>query len=81
MESPGVSLKKQVEYEIYEYMIEIMISLSLKNQNFKNLIKKDIHSINRRMNTKFIETKSIIKENFKNIEYICTKADIWSGEK
>lgn len=81
MESPGVSLKKQVEYEIYEYMIEIMISLSLKNQNFKNLIKKDIHSINRRMNTKFIETKSIIKENFENIEYICTKADIWSGEK
>lgn len=81
MESPGVSLKKQVEYEIYEYMIEIMISLSLKNQNFKNLIKNDIHSINRRMNTKFIETKSIIKENFENIEYICTKADIWSGEK
>lgn len=40
MESPGVSLKKQVEHEIYEYIIEIMILLPLKNQNFKNLIKK-----------------------------------------
>lgn len=34
MESPGVSLKKQVEHEIYEYIIEIMILLPLKNQNF-----------------------------------------------
>lgn len=33
------------------------------------------------MDIKFIEAKSIIKENFKNIEYICTIADIWSGEK
>lgn len=81
MESPGVSLKKQVEHEIYEYIIEIMILLPLKNQNFKNLIIKDVHSINWRMDTKFIEAKSIIKENFKNIEYICTIADIWSGEK
>lgn len=81
MESPGVSLKKQVEHEIYEYIIEIMILLPLKNQNFKNLIKKDVHSINWRMDIKFIEAKSIIKENFKNIEYICTIADIWSGEK
>lgn len=27
MESPGVSLKKQVEHEIYEYIIEIIASI------------------------------------------------------
>lgn len=81
MESPGVSLKKQVEHEIYEYIIEIMILLPLKNQNFKNLIKKDVHSINWRMDTKFIEAKSIIKENFKNIQNTFVQLQIFGQEK
>lgn len=66
MKSSDMSLKKQTEYKIYGYIIKIMTSFSLENQNFRNLIKKC--SSDKSKNTKFIEAKSIIKENFKNIK-------------
>ena len=58
-----------------------MIPFSLENQNFRNLTKRSVPPINRKINTKFIEAKLINKKNFKNIEYIYTITDIWSRKE